>query len=248
MNDATLSELKIVVEQAVRPLRASNPRKRRMREELLSHLMTIYEDELGRLGDEQAALEQAGQRLGDPRELTGQFQKTEPAWSRFAFLLEKLRLERGESLLHFAGKIVLLTFLLHATVILVLLPLLSITGRVSEIAMALHVFLVIGIASAAFVFVLGILADRIPRVAYGRASERSMRKTGLYSLASLPVLPLFTFVIYWSLPLDGSARLFHLQLSCFLSPTMPVLFLLLARQHAEGFRYEDEWASLEIGE
>ena len=247
MNDAILTELKLVVERVVRPVRATMARKRRMREELLVHLVAIFEEEVQKTVDEQAALEQAKRRIGDPPELSGQLQET-VACSRFLCLLEKLRLERGESLLHFAGKIVLLTFLLHATVILVLLPLLSIAGRVSEIAMALHVFLVIGIASAAFVFVLGILANRIPRVAYGRAGERSMRKTGLYSLASLAVLPLLTFVIYWSLPLDGSAKVFHLQLSCFLAPTMPVLFLLLARKHAEEFRYEDEWASLEIGE
>jgi hypothetical protein len=29
---------------------------------------------------------------------------------------------------------------------------------------------------------------------------------------------------------------------------VPVLFLLLGRQQAEQFRYEDEWASLDIAE
>ena len=38
MNDVTLKELKIVVEQAVRPVRATMARKRRIREELLIHL------------------------------------------------------------------------------------------------------------------------------------------------------------------------------------------------------------------
>ena len=38
MNEVTLKELKIVVERAVRPVRATLARKRKMREELLAHL------------------------------------------------------------------------------------------------------------------------------------------------------------------------------------------------------------------
>ena len=45
MNDVILRELKIVVERAVRPVRATIARKRRMREELLAHLMAIFEEE-----------------------------------------------------------------------------------------------------------------------------------------------------------------------------------------------------------
>ena len=76
MNDVSLKELKIVVERAVRPVRATMARKRRMREELLAHLTAIFEEESAKLADERAALDQAKQRFGDPRELTGQLQET----------------------------------------------------------------------------------------------------------------------------------------------------------------------------
>ncbi len=52
MDDVILQELKRVVEQAVRPVRATMARKRRMREELLAHLTAIFEEEAGKLGDE----------------------------------------------------------------------------------------------------------------------------------------------------------------------------------------------------
>jgi hypothetical protein len=45
MNDTTLTPLKVVVERAVRPVRAGARRKDRMREELLAHLVCIYDQE-----------------------------------------------------------------------------------------------------------------------------------------------------------------------------------------------------------
>ena len=78
MNDVILKELKIVVERAVRPVRATMTRKRRIREELLAHLTAIFEEEAARLGDEQAALERAAERFGDPAELTPELQQSVP--------------------------------------------------------------------------------------------------------------------------------------------------------------------------
>ena len=75
MNDETLRELKIVIERAVRPVRASMARRRKMREELLAHLVSIFEEEASH-GDEQAALERTQERFGDPRELSRQLQQT----------------------------------------------------------------------------------------------------------------------------------------------------------------------------
>ena len=54
MNDGILNELRVVVERAVRPVRAGDRRKLRMREELLDHVVAIYGEELGRLGGEVA--------------------------------------------------------------------------------------------------------------------------------------------------------------------------------------------------
>jgi hypothetical protein len=60
MNESTLTRLKIVVERAVRPFRASVSCKRKMREELLAHVIGVFEEEFSRLDDEHTALERTG--------------------------------------------------------------------------------------------------------------------------------------------------------------------------------------------
>ena len=175
MNDATLTELKVVVERAVRPVRASNFRKRRIREELLGHLTTIYEDELGRLGDERAALEQARQRFGDPSKLARELQEAVPKRDRVRYLFDKLEYRPGESLLHLSGKHFLFTFAAFAMLLLLTLPAMWIRGRASEVGLMLHIMLVLAFVSTIFSFLCTVLGDRITRARYGIGSERSLR-------------------------------------------------------------------------
>jgi len=73
-----MKELKVCVEKAVRPVRAMNRRKDAMREELYGHLTKIFEQELANLGEQQAAVEAAIRRFGEPAELTRELQQTVP--------------------------------------------------------------------------------------------------------------------------------------------------------------------------
>jgi hypothetical protein len=57
LTDLSITELRVIVERAVRPVRASTSCKKKMREELLAHVSTVYEEEAGKLGDDRAALE-----------------------------------------------------------------------------------------------------------------------------------------------------------------------------------------------
>jgi ATP-dependent Clp protease ATP-binding subunit ClpC len=84
MNESTLTVLKIIVERAVRPVRASITRKRKMREELLAHVVGVFEEERARLGDERAALERTALRFGNPAEVTSRLQESVPAGDRIA--------------------------------------------------------------------------------------------------------------------------------------------------------------------
>ena len=104
MDDVILQELKRVAEQAVRPVRATITRKRRMRKELLAHLTAIFDEEAEKLGDEQAALEQAKQRFGDPDELTTQRQQAVPRQNRWRSILENMGYRPSESAWHLAVK------------------------------------------------------------------------------------------------------------------------------------------------
>jgi hypothetical protein len=78
MNESTLTQLKIIVERAVRPVRASGARKQQMREELLAHVAGVFDEE-ARLGDELAAVERTALRFGNPAEVTNQLQESLPA-------------------------------------------------------------------------------------------------------------------------------------------------------------------------
>ncbi len=82
-----LAQMK-VVERIVRPVKASTPRKRKIREELLAHLSAIYDQELDRLHDPTAALQAAAARLGDSAELANELQKALPFHERFSHFVE----------------------------------------------------------------------------------------------------------------------------------------------------------------
>src|ERR1043166_7666318 len=79
MTEATLPQLKIIGERAVRPVRASTSRKRKMREELLAHVCGVFEQESAQLGDEQMALERTAKRFGTPAAVVSQLQESVPA-------------------------------------------------------------------------------------------------------------------------------------------------------------------------
>jgi hypothetical protein len=73
------------IEQIVRPIRASMPRKLRIRRELLAHLQSAYDEEKSRGLDDQPALQNALTRLGNPKELTDQLQRSIPPIHRLLF-------------------------------------------------------------------------------------------------------------------------------------------------------------------
>jgi len=97
MNESALVQLKIIAERAIRPVRASTAQKRKMGEELLAHLVGVFEEEAARLGDEQATLERTEQRFGDPTELAVRLQESVPAIDSIKWFVERLCFRPGES-------------------------------------------------------------------------------------------------------------------------------------------------------
>jgi hypothetical protein len=162
MNDAILIQLQIIVERTVRPVLASTPRKRKMREELLAHVSGVFAEESARIGDERAALERTALRFGNPAEVTSQLQESVPASdgiNRF-FDLDSLHKE---------------STLRHAV------PLARVTGAVVLIIAIFGTALVAGwwsaslnealicgamfaVVSPAYAFGLGLLTNRVERM------------------------------------------------------------------------------------
>ncbi|MFA6240472.1 MAG: permease prefix domain 1-containing protein [Candidatus Hydrogenedentales bacterium] len=81
-----MKALRVHVERIVRPIRASVPRKNKMREELLGHLMTAFAEESRAGVPEEQAVACAAQRLGDPGALRSDLQSSVPALERMAHL------------------------------------------------------------------------------------------------------------------------------------------------------------------
>jgi hypothetical protein len=248
MNDDILTKLKVLVERAVRPVRASVTRKRHMRKELLAHLMAVYEEEAAKHDDRQTPLARAKQRFGDPRELSEELQRSVPTWNRVqGFIQRQVRLQPGESLLRFAGKDVLMTSVVYSTTVLVMLLSELAIGRPPQFGMDLHSALVMAAVPAVFSFALVLLGGRISRALHGSDSQRSLRTAILYCLASLALFPTIGFLTFWGL---GGLPLAHSQLllTCYMAPAAPALLVLIARVMADEVRPEEEWARLEIEE
>lgn len=88
-----MNELMVHVERIVRPVRAMQSRKLRMRRELLGHLEAALAEERERCDDEATAMTEATRRLGPPAELTAELQKSVPTIERV--LLAKVPGIRG---------------------------------------------------------------------------------------------------------------------------------------------------------
>jgi hypothetical protein len=80
--DPLTHSLMLHVERIVRPLRATQRRKLRMRRELLAHLQSALAEERPAHPTDEAALTAAKFRLGDPANLATQLQRSVPALER----------------------------------------------------------------------------------------------------------------------------------------------------------------------
>lgn len=120
-----MKALRIHVERAVRPVRASGLRKDRMREELLAHLAGVFEEELVRLGDEQAAAQEAIRRFGAAQDVSRQLQAAVPRVEQWLHtrvpgvsLLDRVFGPRaGESLRQLAWRMVVVQTLVVAVLV-----------------------------------------------------------------------------------------------------------------------------------
>jgi hypothetical protein len=224
MSEAIERELKVVVEQTVRPVRATLNRKSRMREELLAHLESIFAEESRKPGGEQAALLAAKRRFGEPSELAEQLQQTVPWWDRCCSILENLGYQPSESAWRLAGK----HFLAMLLVCSVYLPLWMFAhgnvrglGPVEVLRLLAFVMvgtvLVVALLNVILSLILAPLLDKISPVLVSKRRGRILlAMLGGLAVAVGLVLPLFF----------GAA----------------VLSFLMARQAVKQWHYEVEWA------
>ncbi len=248
MNDRVLNELKRRVEQVVRPVRAGDLRKLRMREELLDHLTAIYEEELQRLGEPMAAIAQARERFGDPGLLTDELRGSISGLEHFRYVLDRYRYRSGEPLLGFALRHLLLNLGVTVAMLLLVLPVTWLRGRFGDIGIILHVCCVMGLFCAIFSCAVTFLAERMGQILYGRESRALPRVILGYSLASLLVFPVVTAVTYGGIMLSLDSTLRGFVLGSMAAPAAPVFFFLLGRTMKGQISRENEWSGIQIHE
>ncbi|HEX4589619.1 MAG TPA: hypothetical protein VH120_06800 [Gemmataceae bacterium] len=240
MNESTLTGLKVVVERAVRPVRASIGRKRKMREELLAHVVGVFEEERARLGDDRGALEQTALRFGNPAQVTSQLQESVPSGDSTERFLEG---RPGEATLRVLIRIAFGAVAWELLgVIAVLLAADWVTALPREYWITFgYVFL----APPVWLFGLAFLTDWIEKGVYDPAGASRLR-LALSAAGSLLFVLLFVAGAAWSdWPTDWNP-LGAVAFAGMLAACSAGLAWCMAWSNAPRRRYHEEWGSLPI--
>ncbi|HEY4760479.1 MAG TPA: hypothetical protein VIH42_07860 [Thermoguttaceae bacterium] len=253
MNENTRKSLMIIVERAVRPVRAGEARKLHMREELLAHLTAIFEDEVARCNDEHVAMQQAQIRFGDPHKLAKELQQSVPILNRIRYLLEIASFKPDDSWLQLIGKYLLGTLIMVAILVLLLLIGLSLDGRSMAwkiMAFEIRFYILAKVMPIIMGFMmLGILfIDRLRKTFFSQGSRLLGARAAIDIIISFFAFPVLAFINYavQTGDLTGSLKFFYE--GCMIAPVAPLLFILMARQYDREMRAQEEWKNLEIDE
>jgi ATP-dependent Clp protease ATP-binding subunit ClpC len=251
MNDAVLLKLRVIVERAVRPVRASLARKKKMREELLAHVTGVFEDELPRSPDEATALNQVESRFGDPDELSQRLQESIPKRDCFAYLVERLIEPRaGESLVRRAARYGAMLFAVDAT-LSVVLPLLifPLIGKTRELGLAIYFLVLFSFAFGMATFAATILTYWLMRTLFN-TPQRSYFKASVAVIFSslLPFfIPWFFSVGTYLLESESASHSFPaLWVALPVALLAPAGFIGMAKLITDELRYREEWSKLQI--
>jgi hypothetical protein len=236
MNESTLTQLKILVERAVRPVRASMSHKAKMREELLAHVSAVFEEEAAGLDNEQAALERTARRFGNPAELTGQLQASVPTSDFLLRFLEGMALRTDESTPRRAVRFAVVTFFVCAVY---LLPAFWVQRRMIEWPLVM--------ALATTVFYFTVASDRMRQALdVDGAKGRSWRRAAVIAAASSFLISGVTVGLV--LTFSGDVRSILTDVLPLLPAAVltPVAFVAPVDCFATEFLSHREWMSLQI--
>jgi hypothetical protein len=242
MNETTVTQLKIIVERAVRPVRASTGCKRKMREELLAHVVGVFEEESAKLGDERAAVERTALRFGNPAEVTSQLQESVSARDAVRRYWEG---RPGEPAWRTAVRLAWVSGIFALVVaVFVLAPCtVGSVGRWSPEAIILSLCAVLTIPAwlAGLVF----LTSFMEKALYGPAG-RSWFKVALLVAGSW--LFMLLWFAAWSWPIWSAVWGYSYPIAIVLAGfvIVPLHACVLAQSSLMRRQYHDEWGRLPI--
>jgi hypothetical protein len=250
-----MKELMVAVERVVRPMRAEPRRKMKMRQELLAHLTSAYEEARARLGNDDAAREEAVRRFGNPADLTRELQASVPIHERVLFtplpgtkwltaLERKMERKLSEPPSHSVARWFWLWFL----------TVLSLAGGPAIIIYesrydAASAAMALGwLATAAGMFAVALLgAGAAFQAISGPLTLKAVLRASLFAFFTVAAPSLVTMVILlWilDLPIHPGEQIAGIVIGSLL-----ILGLAFGVRHqAAAKRSRMEWTSLEIGD
>jgi len=247
MTDAVLSQLKIIVERAVRPVQASLASKRKMREELLAHVVAIFEDEAN-TGDEQTALSRTAARFGATADLSEQLQATVSVDERVGGWLETIVgfPPRGSMVvlaLRHAGLIAALAVVaLSAAMAIHGL----ITGAWNEWTTSVRLPATLApLNFGVLMFFASLLGQSMTR-AWVNPDEWSWPRILALCVAAWLLLPAWLFVLCLALVGEPASSVLDVGPLLLSSLLAPMVLVIVARMCSDEIHHHEEWACLKI--
>jgi ATP-dependent Clp protease ATP-binding subunit ClpC len=255
-----MRELMVLVERAVRPVRAGPRRKLRIREELFAHLTAVFEEERARLGDDCAALAKAAERFGDPAELTGELEASLSWRDRLEGRFDRwFGWRPPESAARYSLRMAVVFCLACVPWALLALALTAWRRPAdSTVPDALTLLRCIGafmLAGGVVMFLGGVLYFKVRNVLCGGLGEsRSQLRAAGWAVLFIPIALAAAFGIFlaatlsWRESLEmmaGPATLYTSHLLILLAPLYP---LMIASQHGPAQIRHTEWSCLDIGD
>jgi hypothetical protein len=234
MNDTTLLQLKILVERAVRFVRASQTRKHRMREELLGHISAVFDEELARFGTETAALERTAARFGSPNALTTDLQASVPRNDVLLSRWERLLFRPGEAAFRRASRLSLLALAVVGTALLIVF---ISQHRLQEWPMIPAV--------PTFVFSTSLLLHWM-REALCRPNSPRWSFVILISVAAWLLVPTMAGVLCFVISGDARSSLLAFREMLLPGTLLPLTVIAAAPPIYRQIRQVEEWAELDI--
>jgi hypothetical protein len=247
MNESSLTQLKIIVERAVRPVCASTSRKRKMREELLAHVSDVFEEESARLGDELAALARTQERFGQAAELTVLLQASVPRVDCIDRFTETLvGYPSRESALRRAVRLAIVVGAFSFVFLGIVILIQGLRGHGSEWLTVARIPSLLAPVEMGFLVFCGTLLMHGMRQALFGPAGRSWLRAGLVAAASWIIIPVTIFGICLALLADVQTSLWNVLPMLPHGVLVPVAMVEVVYMLDSECRYVQEWASLRI--
>ena len=248
MTPETQTALKTIVERAVRPVRATFERKRRMREELLAHVTEVFAGEVAKSGDEAAAVAATERRFGDADAVAEGLAKSVLRVERCTAIFERITLARpDEGAVRRAlrwGLFVLVVMMLFDGPAFLLTHLL--TGEGSDFSFACAAFFSLVIASSVATFEFVLLGAWLRQVLLKNSGRRSIIGSVLVVLSSIILPGTTVFAACVAVTGDVAWSTAFLSRAALVIPVCLAIVFLVARKFDAERSEIDRWASLQL--